>query len=126
MDIHRGFGILLWLFTRKVRRGILLGNLYLNVRPDLGELLQGLLVTLIGKMPQYRADGVGIVVDRHRGGAESGEVEVSANLACVIQRIITDAQIDVQLTPAIIRAGLQTPEFAADRYIVGFRDFVAM
>ena len=75
-------------------------------------------------MPEHRADGVGIVVDRHRDGVVLPVSHLAADLVRVVEVVIAHAQIDVESAAAAFAAAVDLSILAGDRHAVVFDDFV--
>ena len=128
VDLHVALRLaeLLRLLVRKVV-GLVFGRYFdLGVGFDARQLLDGMLKSLVGVVPQHGADGVGVVVDGHHSGGETGKrARAAANLVGVVHGVIAYAHFNVELAVMVFAAARESSEGASDGVGVRVDDFVA-
>ena|ERR1700733_9543468 len=128
LDVDLGLAVLFRFFMREVVRFVLGSDFDLRIGLYLRVLFGSSLVAVVGAIPQGRPNRVRIVVERNRRAREILDWKAShaaANLAHVVHRVISDAQVNAELPMMVLATAGKLSECAGNEERMRIDDLVA-
>src|SRR5688572_14855065 len=109
IELGSRFGVTVGLLSRKIVGLVLLLDCGLQVRGHALKPAYGGFECTVRRVPERVLDGDGIVIERDRGRAvertpETSFVGAPADCVSVIERVVSDSQVDVKDARAIVVA----------------------
>ncbi len=127
VEARRLAEVLLGRLAREVGGAVFLLDLDLHVGRHARQLLFGFLVRGVGAVPEDRAQGVDVVVERNGNEGEVAEraAEVAAHLVGVVELVVAHPEVDVEQPRPVLVFGEQGAERSLKRRAVDLGDLVA-